>query len=43
MSDSLLSLTIIFAQLGGVLLLLLLGAGIYFIYKWKKMEKIHGN
>lgn len=39
MTDSLLSLTIIFAQLGGVLLLLLLGGGIYFIYKLKKDGK----
>lgn len=36
MSDSLLSFTIIFAELGGVLLLLLIAWVIYFIYKLKK-------
>lgn len=39
MSDSLLSFTIIFAELGGVLLLLLLGWAVYFIYKLKKDGK----
>ncbi|MDH5599794.1 MAG: hypothetical protein OEY78_00690 [Gammaproteobacteria bacterium] len=39
MSDSLLSFTIIFAELGGVLLLLLIGWVIYFIYKLKKDGK----
>lgn len=36
MSESLLSLTIIFAELGGALLLVLIGWVIYFIYKTKK-------
>lgn len=39
MSESLLSLTIIFAQLGGALLLVLIGWVIYFIYKTKKDGK----
>ena len=39
MSDSLLSFTIIFAELGGVLLLLLIAWIIYFIYKLKKDGK----
>ena len=39
MSDSLLSFTIIFAELGGVLLLLLIGWVAYFIYKLKKDGK----
>ena len=39
MSDSLLSFTIIFAELGGVLLLLLFGWIGYFIYKLKKDGK----
>ena len=39
MSDSLLSFTIIFAELGGVLLLLLVAAIIYFIYKLKREGK----
>lgn len=39
MSESLLSFTIIFAELGGVLLLLLIGGIIYFIYKLKKDGK----
>ncbi len=39
MSDSLLSFTIIFAELGGVLLLLVIGWVIYFIYKTKKEGK----
>ncbi len=36
MSEFLLSLTIIFAQLGGALLLVLVGGVIYYIYKTKK-------
>ncbi len=39
MSESLLSLTIIFAELGGALLLVLIGWVIYFIYKTKKDGK----
>ena len=39
MSDSLLSFIIIFAELGGVLLLLVIGWLIYFIYKTKKEGK----
>jgi hypothetical protein len=39
MSDSLLSFTIIFAELGGVLLLLLIGWVILFIYKLRKDGK----
>ena len=39
MSDSLLSFTIIFAELGGVLLLLLIAWIIYFIFKLKKDGK----
>jgi len=39
MSESLLSLTIIFAQLGGALLLVLIGWVVYFIYKTKKEGK----
>lgn len=39
MSDSLLSFTIIFAELGGVLLILLIGWVAYFIYKLKKDGK----
>lgn len=39
MSDSLLSFTIIFAELGGVLLLVVIGWVIYFIYKTKKEGK----
>lgn len=39
MSDSLLSLTIIFAELGGVLLVLLIGWVAFFIYKLRKDGK----
>ncbi len=39
MSDSLLSFIIIFAELGGVLLLVVIGWVIYFIYKTKKEGK----